>query len=422
MNIAPNPTASFFFCVLCLGAAPFALSCSGEEGDPAEDPGPEPEPGCVTDADCGGDTPLCDVPTGVCNALPLGYQIGYRDGAPTSALLVPIHDPGGELREATDLDFHPTRTNELWVSMREFESASPCTQANTAGCASLEGKVLIITNPGQPNGSVEVTMDPNAWHFMRRPPAIAMGAADTWGTCGEFRTGNMTDDPTDYMGPALFSSDRSIWTHQPPGKNGSHLDMLHETPLCMGIGWERDNVYWVANGQIGSIDRYDFATPHEVGGEDHSNGMLARYAIGALSRVPGIPGHVVFHEGLVYAADTGHGRIVALDPTTGTMVGLPAPIFEPLALAEQYDGSTLTEVVPPGLLVQPSGLHIHGGVIFVTDSATSTFHAFDLEGNHLRSLATTLPAGSLAGLTIGPDDKVYFVDRLTSFVYRLDPI
>jgi hypothetical protein len=86
------------------------------------------------------------------------------------------------------------------------------------------------------------------------------------------------------------------------------------------------------------------------------------------------------------------------------------------------DGATLSVLVAPGTLEQPSGLVLHGGFLYVSDHATSKIHAFDLTGRLVRSLDTGLPARSLAGLAVGPDAKIYLVDVVASRVMRIDPI
>lgn len=80
--------------------------------------------------------------------------------------------------------------------------------------------------------------------------------------------------------------------------------------------------------------------------------------------------------------------------------------------------AVLPVVVPPGTLEAPSGLVMHEGFIYVSDATTSKLHAFDLDGMLVRSLDSGLPAQSLAGLTVGPDNKLYFVDAQTSRVLR----
>lgn len=79
------------------------------------------------------------------------------------------------------------------------------------------------------------------------------------------------------------------------------------------------------------------------------------------------------------------------------------------------------DFVPPGTLEMPSGIEVHGDLVFVSDAAQSRLYAFDMGGQIVRTLDTGLAPGSLAGLTIGPDGKVYFVDVLASRVYRIDP-
>ena len=246
---------------------------------------------------------------------------------------------------------------------------------------------------------------------------------DTFATCGEAATGNFEDDPTKYIGPALWSSDLTIYA-QDSGGNGSHLDMLHETPFCMGIAHELDMVYWLFNGDVGAIDRIDFHDNHGPGNENHGDGEVHRYVEGALARMPNVPSHVVFNpaDAQLYIADSGHQRIVKLDTTSGTPGGRLSPLYEALAASGSRDDAVLTELVAAGHLSQPSGIVLHDGVLYVTDHATSRFHAFDLNGNELRSLETGLPAGTLAGLTVGRDGRIWFVDMLGGAVFRIDPL
>jgi streptogramin lyase len=85
------------------------------------------------------------------------------------------------------------------------------------------------------------------------------------------------------------------------------------------------------------------------------------------------------------------------------------------------NGTDVEEIVPPGTLAKPSGIEIHGGLIYVTDAATSTFNVYDKTGKAVRSLATDLPAGALAGFTFAPDGKIYFTDKIGGRVLRIDP-
>src|SRR5690606_2860220 len=127
-----------------------------------------------------------------------------------------------------------------------------------------------------------------------------------------------------------WSSNLGIYGIQPPGLNGSHLDMLHETPFCMGIAWERDNVYWVFNGNAGAIDRVDFHADHGPGNDDHSDGEYWRYVPGQVARVPNVPSHMHLAGTWLYIADTGNGRVVRLDITSGVMGDPFSPVYDPI--------------------------------------------------------------------------------------------
>ncbi len=345
--------------------------------------------------------------------------IGEGDAARVTFVDV-YADADGRL--ATDIDLHPIR-DELWVLLREPYSGAPCTEdGGQSGCASLEGSVSIVTGPASGAPTFDWKQDPNAWHFMRRPTSLAFGDDDTFATIHEARTGNFEDQDVDYIGPSLWSGDPTIFAIQPPGQNGSHLDMLHETPFGMGIAHDTGNAYWTFNGDIGSLDRYDFHSPHEIGGEDHRDGTIERWVEGALLRVPEIPSHMQLDHasGRLYVADTGHGRVVRLDTLSGT-VGAEIDTLEFMAGATYRDGAVLEDFVPAGLLAQPSGIAIagegDGAVIYVGDRATSTIVAFDAAGAEIARLATGLPG--LGGLALGPDGSLYAVAHDEGRVVRL---
>lgn len=137
---------------------------------------------------------------------------------------------------------------------------------------------------------------------------------------------------------------------------GSHLDMLHESPLCMGIAWEKENAYWVFDGcggsqaqadksghpisghgenfellasnlaaveeelerknceDLGDIVRYDFRVDHGAGFDDHCDGLIERYAIRQVRRADGVPSHMLLWQGQLFIADSGNHRVARLDP------------------------------------------------------------------------------------------------------------
>lgn len=384
--------------VLVLSSVGLVSACSGAA---SENPAAPPALTCQASTECAAapETPLCDQATGECVALPAGHPIGVKDGSPSSVVLVPVFEPD-RMREPTDLDFNPERPDELWVVNRKDDS------------------VTIISKPGAPDSQAIRLRDPAASHFMDRPPAIEFGHAGTFGVCGDSDNGGNY-----FMGPTLFSSDLDIFAEETPDGLGSHLDMLHSSPFCKGLAHERDNVYWVFNGHDLSIDRYNFAVDHGPGNDDHADGEIYRYVPGEVLGIDEAPSHIFYRaeDRHLYIADTGHKRLLKLH----TASGRPGSGFdgsEPVVARHHVDGAKLTELVPPGTLETPSGIEVHEGIVYVTDHATSRFHAFDLEGQPVRTLDTGLPAGSLAGFTFGPDGKIYLVDLLSSRVYRIDPI
>lgn len=415
------------------GVTPDSGSGNGsvDAGAPAADAGPADsgsEPPCESNADCSGDTPFCDLEAAVCAPPPRGGLIGWGDGSTASVTIESIYRaPQTEAAQTTDLTFNPEGNNEIWLSHRMEPNDLPCNQADRRGCFALQGSTTTIFDAGTPDQTEQWIMDFNAWHFMRRPPAIAWGENGFFATCGYARTGNFLDDQADFIGPSLWTSDPEIYrnwevNNTPPGWNGTHMDMLHASPWCLGIAHEMGNAYWVANGQIGSLDRYDFKADHGPGQADHSDGEVQRYAIGTLLREPFVPGHLEYHDGVVYAADPGNGRVIGFDPAGAEQVGGIRPQYEPLAFDATYSGGTLTELVPPGgRITTPSGLAIHDDVLYVGDNATGDIHAFELDGTWLRSLDTGLPEGHLAGIEVSPDGVMYFVDMLGSEVSRILP-
>ena len=354
--------------------------------------------------------------------------IGRGDGSPGSVRLEVVFEParvGGALLMPTALDWNPAGDGELWITLVEDSVEAPCTPTDSAGCNALEGVMGIVHGASTESPSPEVVLDGNGWHFLRRPMGIAVappGRRHFFCTCGDARTANYTDEEVPYNGPVLWDADRAIFGATPgPGMNGTHVDMLHETPYCMGAASEVDNVFWVFNGDAGSFDRYNFNRPHEPGGEDHSDGEIWRYGEGELARVPSVPSGMAFDERRkeLYVSDSGHGRVVALDTTSGFEDG-DIVAYEAIPKHVRMSGAVVRDVAS-GLGV-PSGLALHEGVLVVVDHGASRILALEPSGNVLRELDTGLPANSLGGVSIGPDDKAYITDLVTGTAYRIEPL
>jgi hypothetical protein len=225
------------------------------------------------------------------------------------------------------------------------------------------------------------------------------------------------------MGPTLWSSDLEIFAKvnqdRGTGKEGSHLDMLHESPLCMGLEHDDGNAYFAFDGLAGEIVRFDFKKDHGPGGTLHADGVVRRFADAKVTRLAGVPSHLALdHDSRVlYVADTGGGRVMALDTTASTATPI-TPDKEPLADYSKITGATF-DVVAEGLR-EPSGLALHDGRLFVAEHATGDVIALDLAGKELGRVHTG--AKGLMGIAFSADGKLHAVDHDTSRVLRIDPI
>lgn len=367
-----------------------------------------------------------------------------------------------------DLAVHPD--GELWVVQRmerdpDFDEEDECTVRGLEtgapnDCVSLQGSTVALTDPAasEPasadNGRARLVVDANSWHFMRRPSGIAFGHPNlpfdptdpgameagvteartyrnTFATCPEHWTANTTDQAP-FIGPTLWTSDPSVYNGENGSfewSNGSHLDMVHATQYCMGIAYERDNVYWTFNGAEGALDRYDFVAPHYEGHYDHNDALVSRYLLAegdSLARVPFVPSNMVIEGSSLFVADTGHGRVLRFDLASAatelitfeTHEGLPATMMENLAYEVIADASALSAAWSTST-PQPSGLALlDAETLVVADHATGQISLFALDGTPIRTLDTGTGPG-LGGLTVLAG-RVYFVQMTERRVYRVD--
>jgi hypothetical protein len=300
-----------------------------------------------------------------------------------------------------DLEFNPASPDQLWTYNKMIHG------------------VVIYFNPGTPQQTHEVRIDLFAKHFMANVSSAAFGDDGYFGTCQESRNewNGGPQAPDDFMGPTLWSSDLNIFGQDNGGK-GSHMDMLHQSPLCMGIAHDVDNVYWVFDGLHGNIVRYDFQADHGPGNHDHSDGIITRYLDATVTRVPDIPGHMELDHAtaMLYVADTGGNRIMRLDTASGNNIG---------TLPGDWDGAEYTGVEGADYraLVEdidvPSGLALHEGRLFVSELGTGDIIAFELDGTEIDRLST--PSKNLMGLTVGPAGDLWYTDPVANEVVRVGP-
>jgi hypothetical protein len=318
-----------------------------------------------------------------------------------------------------DLAFNPDVPGELWVVNRSDDS------------------VTIISDAGTDNQSTEWLVDPYALHFMEEPSSIAFGAPGTFGTCQESRnTYNDQAAGNNFMGPTLWSSDPDIFAHSNEeaidyltalwgqyADLGSHLDMLHESPDCMGIAWDHDNVYWVYDGFHDAIARYDFAEDHGPGYDDHSDGVIGRYGQGEFTMKKDTPSHMELDHGtgLLYIADTGNNRVAILDTNSGDR-GDDIRSVEPGVDHYKVENAVVTTFLD-GLdegWEAPAGLDIHEGVLYVGDRYGGAIYAYDIETGELIDWLDT-GVSKLHGIEVVSEDEIWMVDAGNDLVLRLTP-
>ncbi len=322
----------------------------------------------------------------------------------TTPIVTQISSLSDGLNKPRDLDFHPTLSNyELWVVCEETEADG--------------GSTVIYSNAGKANQTSVKKEDSNNWHFMSMPTGIAFGDNGWFATSPGIYDANHSTGH--FTGPALW--DPEVYTI-PNGGNGSHIDMLHQSPFSMGIAWEHDLAYWDFDGNAGNIVRYDFVAPHEPGGNDHSAGIVWRYTDVSVSRInDDIPCHLVLDEQKkwLYIVDGGSTRVIRMDITTGNAVGNLTPYNEPLAEYKNYTSAIQQTVVNTGL-TQPSGIDVLGNRMIVSDYSNGNIYLYDIT-NVPATLLATIATGQtgICGVKIGPDGLIWYVNRLQNTVSKI---
>lgn len=309
-----------------------------------------------------------------------------------------------------DLDFHPILTrSELWVVLKSTESSG--------------GKTVKFTNAGQSGQTSLLQQDGNAWHFMSLPTGIAFSDNENFCTSPGVYDSNH-DGGLPFTGPALWSSDPLIYA-QPSGGNGSHIDMLHQSPYSMGICHEVDNVFWDFDGDAGEVVRYDFESDHGPGNSDHSDGIIRRFSGLGLQAEPthNVPSHLILDKetGMLYIVDTGNDRILRMDINSGSFTNNLTP-YEAVAEYSTWGGVSYNLFADSGLTT-PSGIDFIENRLLVSDYATGEIIIYDKSnstGIELGRITTGTPG--IMGIKIGPDGKIWYVNSITNEVIRIDGI
>lgn len=312
-----------------------------------------------------------------------------------------------------DLDYVPGRPDEWWVLNKETNG----------------GSMVLLFNAGMPAQTHQFRRDSHNEHFMARAVAMAFGDHDYFVTAQEIK--NTASPSSTFMGPALWSSDTSIFArmHQNdwlPGELlGSHIDMLHQSPFGMGVAFDNGTTYWYFDGFNGNICKYDFAVPHGVGEDDHSDGRIHRYTDVKVTREPNIPSHLALDKSgnRLFIVDGGTKRVLLMHTATGSIAGdldVVATGAEPLAEYKEVTGATQEVMVSSGLS-SPCGIDYARDRIIVSDYATGNIHIYDVSVSPARSVGTIITGGpGVMGVRIDNRNRIWYVNRTTKKLYRID--
>lgn len=343
---------------------------------------------------CKKDAPEQAKPTTI-NTIPEFYNPALEsDYGMTKPEFIVIANSGNKIDNPQDLDFNTVRPNEIWIVNK--------------GTENFGGTVVIINNPSEPNQSYLYKKDGNAWHFMSLPSGIAFSNNGNWASSANVLDANHGGGR--YTGPTLWSSDLNIFA-QPSGGNGSHLDMVHQSPYTMGVAAEKDNVFWFFDGYYSNIIRYDFVADHGPGNDYHGDARLRRYTEVRVKREPNVPSHLVLdkEKKWLYIVDGGNRRIIRMDINTGSVLNSLPPVNEVLAEYSRMSGVTFETFADQNMQI-PSGIDLVDNRLFVSDYETGDIICFDVSSKKEIGRVRTEKPG-ITGIKIY-NGKLWYVNAL----------
>jgi len=380
-----------------------------------------------------------DVPVAPIKAPPTVATCGAQQQAAAFAAQSVLVASGAshKLAKPRTVTLNPLVSDELWVGNHDTDGVSVISLDPATGVA-------------VPDASLR-RRDRAPYHYMDRMSQLAFDPRGFFATCQE-STNNYEGmmQANLFMGPTMYHADPSVMVTQrgepcayARGESADgaercyflHSDMLHESPLCMGITHDSSeqmtpyqNVYWAFDGLNNTLVRYDFEKPHGPGYLDHSLATVRRYPEIELKREPGVVGHLQIDDAtrILYVADTGNGRVVAVAADSGRFnktarqdLGGDYVIWSSLNSTFEYSlYACVAQYDLVSDVAQPSGIAVasEAGIVFVAEHGSGHIialraHGRDgtLGGEEIARFATG--AGAIMGLNWDSDnERLYYVD------------
>lgn len=324
------------------------------------------------------------------------------------------------LDKPTDLDFHPDfGLNQLWVINKKTSNSG--------------GSTTTYFNAGTDDQTVQTLKDGNSWHFMSLPTGIAFSENTNFGTAAGVYDANHSGGANQpFTGPSLWSSNFDIYAKNPgKGGNGSHLDMLHESPYCQGIAYETGNAFWVFDGNSNDIVRYDFVKGHGNGNDYHEDGIVRRYSDIEVMKDPNenAVSHLVLdnERKWLYVVDNGNKRILRMNINSGEVSSNP-PKYNPMEQLTEYLAITAydIEVLIDENLTSPAGIDLVDDKLLVSDYETGEIIIYQIDENDSENIIKEIGkietnAKGINGIKIGPNGDIWYVNTLNNEVFKISP-
>ena len=281
-------------------------------------------------------------------------------------------------------------------------------------------------------GETRVLKDRAQYHYMADVSSISFDAIGQFATCQEsLNTYGGTMLPNFFMGPTLYDARLPLINSRQEACGPSetcfliHVDMLHESPLCMGIAHDGGavtsvashasyrNVYWAFGGGHRQLVRYDFMSDHGPGSMDHSIASVRRYTGLALTRVVGVPSHMqvdaVRRE--LFISDTGADRLVRVLVDTGSFARdakVSGDGFEGYGVYSSPEAAFSYQVWD-GLqystfatIPRPSGLALSPASVYASSHSNGHVYAWDRATGVLLQMVQAAQRDSLMGIALAP--------------------